>query len=73
MARNYHTDDLFSDDIPAPSTPGAPTFESYSANIDLESEVATFVDAMQCTMQAKCDELESLKEFVKYLEKYVLY
>jgi hypothetical protein len=50
-----------------------PGEDEFCQNVDMEAEVATYVDSMQHLMKAKCDELDSLKEFVKYLEKNVLY
>ena len=55
----------------APKTPGTPAgFDS--ENIDLESEVSTFVTAMVDLFKAKCDDYDNLVTFVKYLEDNVL-
>ncbi|GMI36350.1 hypothetical protein TeGR_g6609 [Tetraparma gracilis] len=52
--------------------PPAPEPDEGGNNVDLEAEVASFVDAVEGLFRDKCEELENLKELTKFIEANVV-
>ena len=75
-------DDLFDIDEsghikPLPGTPAKQTAEGMLGdeefvNVDLVTEVATYIESVQNMLVLKVEDLENLHQFCKYLEQHVL-